>query len=475
MNESKLRLGSRLKAWARGVLNDGDGAPVAVVKFRPPEMLPGVIPTKDKIAMDEGLADAYSYANQSFGCQESFPGYPVLVQLTQIAEYRMLSEKTAMAMTRKWIKLRSKGDEDKTEKLGVIEDEMSRLRVRELFAEAAKLDGFFGRAQLFIDLGEQTGDNLRQPLFKSGAVLKGKLRKFKVIEAMFTYPNDYGASNPMADDYYNPRTWFVMGQRVHRTRLLTFVGRPLPDLLKPAYNFGGMSMSQLARPYVENWIKTRNSVNKLLSNFSTSGIKTNLDSVLSGGDGEGLLERAQLYTDIRDNQGLMLLDNETEEFFQCNVPLSTVDKLQAQAQEHMSSVASMPLPVLTGITPAGLNASAEGDIEIFHDHVSDMQEVLFRDNLATVVELIQLSKFGEVDPDITFDFVPLKSQDEGDLAANRKSDAEAAEILINAGVIRPEEARAKLAADEHSGYNGLDVNDIPEPVADPMDDGEGEE
>lgn len=457
----KMEIGTRLRAWARGLMSDGDNA-APVERFGPPVMLPGVVPDVDKLAMDDSMSNVYSYANQSAGCNESFPGYPLLAQLTQQAEYRMLSEKTAMAMVRKWIKLRSKGDDDKTKRLAAIEDELTRLKVRELFGEAAKMDGFFGRCQLFVDIGEQAGPGLEKGLFMDKAVLFGKLRKFKVIESMYTYPNDYSASNPMADDYYNPRTWFVMGQKVHSSRLLTFVGRPVPDMLKPSYNFGGLSMSQLARPYVENWTETRKSVGKLLRNFSTSGVKTDLSTVLAGDSGEDLLDRLQLYTEMRDNQGVMALDFQSEEFFQFNVPLTTIDKLQAQAQEQMASVSSMPLSVLLGVTPTGLNASTDGEIRIFYDHVADMQRALFGDNLTKVIQLIQLSKFGDVDPDIVYDFVPLWEQSETELAANRKADADAAAVLVEMGAISPEEVRQKLANDEHSGYDGLDMNVVVE-------------
>jgi len=461
----KLSIGSRLLAWARG-LKESDVGP-AQPAFVPPSMLPGVVPDGVKMAMDNDMADVYTYASQMYGAsRQQFPGYPVLAQLTQIAEYRMLSEKTAQAMTRKWIKLHSKGDADKSERISQIEDALTKFKVRELFTEAAIHDGFFGRAQLFVDLSEQEGPGLEIALFEDASIVRGKLRKFKLVEAMFTYPNSYSASNPLRDDYFNPSSWFVMGQKVHASRLLTFVGRPLPDILKPAYNFGGMSMSQLAMPYVMNWQKTRDSVNRLISNYSTSGIKTNLTDVLAAGSGEDLMMRAQLYADMRDNQGLMIMDNDTEDYFQYNTPLSTLDQLQAQAQEHMASVASMPLPILLGITPSGLNASADGDIEIFYDHVRDMQERLFRDNLTKVIKLIQLSEFGDVDEDIVFDFVSLWQQTEAELAANRKSDAEAAAIYVEMGAIMPEEVRQRLADDEYSGFNGLDMGVKIEPSAD---------
>ncbi|MGF6605041.1 hypothetical protein P3T23_009802, partial [Paraburkholderia sp. GAS448] len=47
-------------------------------------------------------------------------------------------------------------------------------------------------------------------------------------------------------------------------------------MLKPAYAFGCLSLSQIAKPYVDNWLRTRQSVSDLLHSFSTMVLKTNL-------------------------------------------------------------------------------------------------------------------------------------------------------------------------------------------------------
>lgn len=456
----KINLGTRLMAWARGLMRDDAGPAQAM--FRPPTMLPGVAPEDVIIAMDNNMAGTYSYLNQSQCGFTTFVGYPTLAELTQLPEYRMLSEKSAQATIRKWIELKSTSDKDNSERIKKIDAVMIKLKVRELFGEVAINDGFFGRCQLFVDLGLQDGPDLKIPMVMDGAVVKGKLRKFKLLEAMYTYPNQYSASNPMRDDYYNPRSWFVMGQEVHSSRLLTFVGRPVPDMLKPSYNFGGLSMSQLAMPYVNNWLRTRNSVGNLISNFSTTGIATNMDGVLAGGEGEDMIQRGELFTAMRDNRGLMMLDKESEEMFQFNVPLTTVDKLQAQSQEQLAAVSNTPISVLLGITPAGLNASSDGEIRIFYDHVADVQRRLFGDNLTRVIQIIQLSEFGDIDPDISYDFIPLWSQTDTELAANRKADAECGRMLIDGGVITPEEMRQKLSKDPDSGYTGLDMAVLPD-------------
>jgi phage-related protein (TIGR01555 family) len=258
-----------------------------------------------------------------------------------------------------------------------------------------------------------------------------------------------------------------MGKKVHTSRLLTFVGRELPDILRPAYNFCGLSMSQMAKPYVDNWLRTRQSVSDLLHSFSVSGIKTNMQATLGGIGGEDMLMRAQLFNQTRDNRGLFMLDKETEEFFNVSTPLGTLDHLLAQSQEQMASVAGIPLVKLLGITPSGLNASSDGEIRAFYDFIGSYQQHLFGRHLETVLKIIQLNEFGVIDDEIGFRFEPLWELNETERAAVRKTDVDTAVELINAGVLHPEEERKRLATTEDSLYHGLDVDDVPEPPEDP--------
>ena len=180
--------------------------------------------------------------------------------------------------------------------------------------------------------------------------------------------------------------------------------------------------------------------------------------------------RAQLFTETRDNRGLLLVDKGTEEYFQHDTPLSGLDKLQAQAQEQQSAVASIPLVKLLGITPSGLNASSDGEIRVFYDHIHASQEADWRDALTAVIEIIQLSEFGEIDPDITFDFEPLWEPDATELATQRKTDADTDAVLITAGVITQDEARNRLIDDPSTPYHSLernpDAKDISETLSD---------
>jgi hypothetical protein len=267
-----------------------------------------------------------------------------------------------------------------------------------------------------------------------------------------------------------------MGREVHASRWLTFIGREMPDMLKPAYMFGGLSLSQMGKPYVDNWLRTRQSVSDLIHRFSTNVLKTNMGGALTGGmtmglGGMGLSDRVELFNNYADNTGTLMLDKETEDFVNISTPLSTLDHLQAQAQEHMSSVWGIPLVVFFGITPSGLNASTDGEIAVWNAWIEAQQEHLFTANLTKVLQMIQLSEFGEIDPDIGFVWEKLGKIDQTGAAAIRKSDADVAIEYIGAGVLSPEEERKRLADADDSLYPGLDVSDLPELPGLPEDDG----
>lgn len=434
-----------------------------VAAFAPAKPPPGVLP--QGMAFDSAISgDVLRWAvDGTVGEGLVFLGYPVLAEMAQRPENRRIVEIIAKEMTRKWVRLVGTGDagEDKAERIKALEAALHRYGVQDLFRRAAEQDGYFGRGQIFVDI---RGANSELPLvISSKTVRKGSLKGLRLIEPVWTYPAEYDSSNPLADDFYRPRAWFVMGQKIHATRLLTFVGREVPDILKPAYSFGGLALTQMALPYVQNWLRTRQSVSDLLHSFSVSGIKTNMGSVLAGDDdGIGVYNRADMFNLTRDNRGLMMLDKDTEEFFNVSTPLTTLDKLQAQSQEHMASVSGIPLVKLLGITPSGLNATSDGEIRVFYDWIEAQQQQLFRTNLQAILDIIQMSEFGDIDPDIAAIFEPLWQMDEKDRAEIRKIEADTAQVNIESGVIAPEEERTRLAGQDDSMYPSLDLNVIPE-------------
>lgn len=451
---------------------------IDVNKLHPPGVVPDLamdLAMDDINAASEWAGAAFqrnAYASAFWEGQE-FLGYPYLSVLSQRPEYRAIVETNATESMRKGYKIVSTDkDTNKDEQIRALTDFMNDLRVKDVLKKASSDDGYFGRSHVFVDTGTEDPGELKQPIGDGrDGVTKLKISRktklsFRTVEALWCYPNAYNSNNPLAKDWYNPQSWFANGREVHKTRLLPFVAHPVADLLKPAYSFGGLSMSQMAKPYVDNWLRIRQSVADLVQAFSTMVLSTDMQSSLAG-DGANIVLRAIAFNATRANNGLMMVDKNSEEMSNIAVPLGTLDALQAQAQEHMAAVARIPIVKLLGIQPAGLNADSEGIMRAFYDSIGAYQESFYRPHLTTMFEFCQIVLWGAVDPGLSFVFEPLYTLDEKGRAEVDKIRAETDVILVDSGILHQEEARARIAGDPDAPYQGLNVDDVPEPPAEP--------
>lgn len=431
-----------------------------------------------------------------------FLGYAYLSELAQRPEYRVMAETIADDATRKWIDFDVVGDArvereqrakdpdgydermadpdqrekrlsnaGKLEKVKALRDDQLRLEVKNRFYEQCRNDGFFGRSHLFLDIhtnGAPTDEELKTPIgdgrdsLSKGKVPKGSLKRLQTIEPVWSYPLGYNAINPLDESWYNPQVWYVMGKEIHGSRLQTFIGHPVPDMLKPAYAFGGLSLTQMAKPYVDIWLQTRQSVSDLIHSFSVMVLMTDLSTLMQPGNVGALLARAAMFNMLKDNNGLFVANKNTEDFKNVSASLAGLHELQSQAQEHMASVHRIPLVKFTGIQPAGLNASSEGEIKVYDDTIMAYQSRFIAPNLTRIINFEQLSLFGEIDPAITFRFEPLREMTQAEKGQKEKDDADRNQKYVDMGALHPGEVRTIIINDPELPYTELDPDDVPD-------------
>jgi uncharacterized protein len=452
----------------------------ALNPFGPPSFPPAVLKAVEEynvptLAADDTISSTFNWGSRdaianSFSEGVVFLGYPYQAILSQRPEYRVVSDIIATEMTREWITLKAaSGEESKAEKIKKINDRLDELGVRKAFYKCAVDDGRFGRSHLYLDTGKTddtqelgldlgTGRDVmsKQKVGSKDSHKPERLIRVITVEPQWAYPTRYNSTDPLHPDWYNPVTWFVMSREIHRSRLLTFVGREVSDTLKPAYAFGGLSMTQMLKPYVDNWLRTRQSVSDLIQNFSVNVLKTNMDAT-TGVGGENVLQRVAVFNNIKNNQGTLVLDKDNEDFGNVSASLAGLDSLQAQSQEHMAAIARIPIVKFLGIQPAGLNASSEGELISFEDWIAAFQEVLFRPNLTKVIDFVQLSLFDEVDDDITFDFNPLRQMKPMEQVQHEQTVAQTRETYFGMGAVDGNEVREALAQDPETPFSGVDL------------------
>lgn len=394
----------------------------------------------------------------SFVEATGWPGFPVLALLAQLPEYRTMHETLADEAVRTWGKIVSTStDEAVAEKITALMQKLERLNVRALVRTAVIHDQAYGGAHVFphLEVGGVAVPPETPLLMKPNFVTKGCLKSFSCVEPMWITPNAYNANDPTKANFYKPSSWYMLSTTVSNSRLFTMISRPVGDMLKAAYSFRGVSISQLAMPYVDNWLRTRQSVSDTVKQFSITYLKTDMAQLLAPGGAQSLDMRLQLFNLNRDNRNIGVADFTNEELVQVNTPLSGLDALQAQSQEQMSAVAHIPLVKLLGITPAGLNANSDGEIRVWYDYVAGYQAHNCGPLMEWILDLVQLSEYGEIDPGLCWDWNPLYELTDLELADVRQKNATTNQTYFDMGVVSGEMVQAQLANDPTSGYAGI--------------------
>lgn len=467
-------------------------------RFKPYDPPPGVRgQDHDRLACDSASnaamanVQAWAASNSSAGAgwlEDGlfFMGYPYLAEMAQRPEFRKPCDVLARETTREWIRLKStkninitdydtddeanaareQQSRETAEKISAIEAEFKRLDVRALLYRMV-LDALLnGVGYVWIDMAglatDATGQNVPLKLTKHG-VKKGSLNGFKRIDPIWTSANAFNADTPLRDGFYDPESYWVQGCLTHKDRLLKMVPYEVPDIFKPAFNFGGLSLTQQLRPYVHNFLRTRNSVSDITANFSKLVLKTDMTAAMQGGvmDHNGtstIMGRASFMQQVSEGQSTIVADKENEDVSIVATPLGGLSDLQAQAMEAMAFIPGIPLVKLFGITPNGLNASSEGEIRVFYDGIAAFQENNLRPILEKILRLVQLNLWGELDESLDFDFVNLWQLDDEKAASVEKAKAEADKINIEAGKITPDEARMREEQDQNSLYRGVNLS-----------------
>lgn len=434
-----------------------DAAPV--YEFKRYEPLPGVIPEEKlatTLAMDSTPYDVIN--SMSIGGEYSgFRGYPILAAMSQQVEYANMHTIMADEMTRNWIEVKStkEGDPD----IKVIDLALTTYDVKRLIHEAVRQDSEYGVAHIFIDVGADELENERPLFLDPRKITKGSLKGFRCVDPNWVYPAMYNSSKPLRADFYKPQAWFVMGDTVHESRFIDIVSRPVPDILKPSYNFGGLSLTQLMEDYVVDWRDAKKNVIKILKTLRMRGLKTDMDARLEV-PGE-FDKRIKMFTKYQDNFGLWAYDL-SEELTHQQTSLSELSNILSNYQEQLCIPSRTTNLKMFGNAPAGLNASGDAEIETWHETISGSQELDYRRAIENIFKIIQLSEFGELKPDLYFEFRPLDEVSDDDRANTNKTRVDTIVAASDGMLVSSEEARDALKSIEGAGFENLKGDYEPE-------------
>ena len=385
----------------------------------------------------------------------SFIGYGALQQIAQNGMIRACVQTVADDITREWIEVKG-GDDTPQEDVHRLEDLLeSKYHLKELFHSVAATVGYMGGAFIFIDTGAE-GEDLALPLrisSLSAEMSEGMALRFTLVDPVNVTPGDYNASNPLRPDYMQPKWWWVLGQKVHTSRMIPVFDNPPPLLLRPSYNFLGIPQAQILWDYVLHWNECRIYTANLLKKVSLLVFKTDVTGALSTAGGVQAIDtKMQMLGRYRDNDSVAVCDKTDEDIANVQTSIAGCTDIVRQSLEMIAAINRTPAVKLLGISPSGFNATGESDLKNYYDHIRTKQETL-RPAVEQCLKAIEIAETGKIDPSITFDFRLLGTDNDSAKAMNAQTRINTLGAALDRQVISPEEMRQAVKADPDMGLD----------------------
>lgn len=387
-----------------------------------------------------------------------FVGWGVLSLVAQNGVVQNIINTISNAATQEWGQLYYDGNDKSAEdKMRKMEAKAASLKLRETIRIAHQKTILFGGCMVYPKI---TGDDKKlQKEFINQA--NQQIRYLKVIEPLYVVPTSFEASNPLSKYFYAPEIWAVNGTMTHISRLMHFQSNDAPLLLKPVYQFFGISVIQLLLSYLKIFDLMRDDIAAIVHRYNVNVLKTDISAILEGStsdqDVASLRTRIELFTKLANNFGVMVLDREREEWEQFNMALNGLDKLVQQNLEYIPIICQIPATKLFGTSPTGFGSSGEHELKTFYDLIKSEQTNKLLPHIERIFESIQYELFGEYDPNIKFRFNSLEQQSDLDRSIIFSNYVNAYGAMVDRGQITIEESRLMMANREELEMNSLDT------------------
>lgn len=271
--------------------------------------------------------------------------------------------------------------------------DMDRLEAHAHQISAAIWGELFGGGLVLV--GAVDGRETREPLDEKNIQRIAWLRDVARTDVrILTKDMDVASGRLGQSILYEVRDEYGRYSVWHHSRVIVYPGAHTPRRLKLSNK--GWDYSVLDRViatlagYDTMWDYTR----AMMADGSQGIWKIQgLFAQVMSGTFDKLRERLQIADEVKSVFNSLIVDADKEGYEYIHRQYAGVDGLLAQSAIRTAAAAQMPVTVLFGQSPAGLNATGESDIRLWYDRVETYQEVL-RPRLERIVTLIFLSKKG---------------------------------------------------------------------------------
>lgn len=340
-----------------------------------------------------------------------------------------------------------------------LHKKLKNLHTIERFIETATWARLFGGAAILLGVEDGTGEeSLDQPLNLDTIQ---SVNFLNIVDKRYLMAMKWD-SDPMSPNFGLPSVYMITPQpidsfstpetiephpntlTVHASRLIVFDGARVTTQKRQSNNGFGESVLERFYDPLRQFQITWQSITHLIQDAPQGVFKIQgLIDMISSGDAETIQTRMEVTDMGRSVARAIVLDAEMEEFMRQATTFTDIPDLLDKVMIRLSAAARMPVTILMGQSPAGLDATGESDIRWFYDGVRSYQQEYLQQKLEYLVELIFRSAEGPTDGklpenwEVEFPSLwQLSPLEEADL---RLKTAEMDKIYIEEEVLYPEE------------------------------------
>jgi uncharacterized protein len=245
---------------------------------------------------------------------------------------------------------------------------------------------------------------------------------------------------------------------VHESRMIIFTGPRVTrvQLMGSTAGWGDNVFTRVDR-VLSDFQMTWASAATLIADFSQAVFKVKGLAASMASDGDDYLKKRIQATDImRSVMRAVMVDAEGEDFERKATSVTGLPELLDRFMSRLAAAADMPLTLLMGESPGGLNATGDSDVRFFYDRVASAQQRDLRPAIMRLARLVFNSLGGEP-AQWGVRFNPLWSPTEKETADARYVQAQADALYISNDVLSADEvALSRFGGDQYSFETQVD-------------------
>jgi phage-related protein (TIGR01555 family) len=246
---------------------------------------------------------------------------------------------------------------------------------------------------------------------------------------------------------------------VHESRLIIFQGAKVTRRVSMEVHSGwGDSIFSRVNRVLSDFNVSYASAGILVHDFAQAVFKIKGLAEAMGMDKDDLLKIRMRAVELSRSTARAILIDSEEEFKREQTPVTGLPELLETFMARLAAAADMPLTLLMGQSPGGLNATGDSDIRFFYDRVASAQEKDLRPALERLIRIIFRS-LGGIPEQWDLTFHPLWQPTDKESAEARKIQAETDDIYFAMGALSAGEiAKNRFGGEKYSFETKIDFD-----------------